>query len=273
MTQAAPLPSAPVVNLGSNIVLQPPLSRCGRGPGLIILRPSGFADCQQRNDSLDPEPLQKWAEESYAVVQITLDSQLSGDKTRVSELVTAGIDALVSLAECETEHKFGLLGRLCLIRYVLEAVAKPVITVYGSQKDYAPQFVDALRAVVTDTERIVATVSFDAWDITTEKAALLHISGKPSEITKCGNSTVYSYPETPSAGFITPGHADFKVSSSGVAHTRSLSFIKKQLNGPYFDLEKIWEEHAYYEFGDRSVEKTMATMVQEPYVNHIPTVG
>jgi len=111
MTQAVPLCSAPVINLGADIVLQPPLSRCGRGPGLIILRPSGLADYQKENDSLDPEPLQKWAEESYAVVQISLDLQSSGDKTRVSGLVTAGIDALVSLAECETKDKFGLLGR------------------------------------------------------------------------------------------------------------------------------------------------------------------
>jgi carboxymethylenebutenolidase len=44
------------------------------------------------------------------------------------------------------------------------------------------------------------------------------------------------------------------------------------MGGPFFDLEKIWEEHAFYEFGDRSVEKTMGTMVQEPYVNHVPTV-
>lgn len=111
MTQAAPLPSALGISLGSDIVLQPPLSRCGHGPGFIVLRPSGFADCQKKNDSLDPEPLQKWAEESYAVVQITLDSQSSGDKARVSELVKAAIDALVSLAECELKDKFGLLGR------------------------------------------------------------------------------------------------------------------------------------------------------------------
>jgi carboxymethylenebutenolidase len=42
---------------------------------------------------------------------------------------------------------------------------------------------------------------------------------------------------------------------------------------PYFDLEDIWEEHTYYEFADRSVEHTMSTMVQEPYVNHVPTVS
>lgn len=115
MTQAASLPSAPVINLGADIVLQPPLSRCGRGPGLIILRPSSFADYQKENDSLDPEPLQKWAEESYAVVQASLDLQSSGDEAHVSGLVKAGIDALVSLAECETKDKFALLGRTVLI--------------------------------------------------------------------------------------------------------------------------------------------------------------
>jgi carboxymethylenebutenolidase len=45
------------------------------------------------------------------------------------------------------------------------------------------------------------------------------------------------------------------------------------MGGPYFDLEEIWEEHTYYEFADRSVEHTMSTMVQEPYVNHVPTVS
>jgi carboxymethylenebutenolidase len=69
-----------------------------------------------------------------------------------------------------------------------------------------------------------------------------------------------------------PGHPDFKMSKAGVAHTRSVAFIKKHLGGPFFDLEKIWDEHTYFEFEDRSVEKTMATMVQEPYVNHVPSV-
>lgn len=145
-------------------------------------------------------------------------------------------------------------------------------TVYGSQQDYAPQFVEILQNIAIANERVVATVYFDNWDITSEKAALVHSSGR-GDIAKRDNQNVYSYPEAPSAGFIVPGHVDFKASSAGVAHSRSVSFLKKHLDGPYFDLEKIWEEHAFYEFGDRSVEKTMATMVQEPYVNHIPTVS
>jgi carboxymethylenebutenolidase len=34
----------------------------------------------------------------------------------------------------------------------------------------------------------------------------------------------------------------------------------------------VWDEHCRYEFGERNVDKTMATMVAEPYVNHIPTM-
>ncbi|KAF8865638.1 hypothetical protein BDZ45DRAFT_701194 [Acephala macrosclerotiorum] len=34
----------------------------------------------------------------------------------------------------------------------------------------------------------------------------------------------------------------------------------------------IWDEHTFFEFENRSVEHTMATMVDEPYVNHIPTI-
>ncbi len=42
--------------------------------------------------------------------------------------------------------------------------------------------------------------------------------------------------------------------------------------GPRFDLSKIWDEHTLYEFGTRDVAATMATMVAEPYVNHVPTM-
>lgn len=83
---------------------------------------------------------------------------------------------------------------------------------------------------------------------------------------------VYTYSDVASPDFVIPGHSSFRMSTAGVAHTRSLTFLKQHLHGPYFDLEQIWNEHTYYEFGDRSVEKTMATMVQEPYVNHVPTV-
>lgn len=143
--------------------------------------------------------------------------------------------------------------------------------VYGSKTDYASQFELALNEALANIKKPIALICFDIWDITST-AQLVHVSGsvKPPQRE---NQTYYQYTDVSSAGFMIPGHSDFKYSTAGVSHTRSLAFLKKHLCGPYFDLEKIWEEHTYFEFGDRSVEKTMATMVQEPYVNHIPTVS
>ncbi|RHZ62584.1 uncharacterized protein CDV56_109072 [Aspergillus thermomutatus] len=245
------LPYAPRVELDPRVVLQPPLSRCGHGPGLILIRPSHFAECQEKNKSLDPEPLQKWAEESYAIVQISVDAESSGDEACVLDFVKTAIERLISLPECDKKDQFGLL-------------------LYGSPADYAPGFVKILDAIVA--ARVAAVVYFGIWDTLAEIPALVHAPGASNGIQETDSRTVYSYPDVSSAGFIVPGHADFKYSTAGVAHTRSLSFLKKHLDGPYFNLEKIWEEHTYYEFGDRSVEKTMATMVQEPYVNHVPTM-
>ncbi len=41
---------------------------------------------------------------------------------------------------------------------------------------------------------------------------------------------------------------------------------------PDYDLAALWEAHIRYEFETRDVDATMATMVAEPYVNHIPTM-
>lgn len=38
------------------------------------------------------------------------------------------------------------------------------------------------------------------------------------------------------------------------------------------DLVALWEEHCRHEFATRDVDATMATMVDEPYVNHVPTM-
>jgi carboxymethylenebutenolidase len=38
------------------------------------------------------------------------------------------------------------------------------------------------------------------------------------------------------------------------------------------DIVALWEQHCRCEFETRDVDATMATMVSEPYVNHIPTM-
>ena len=56
-----------------------------------------------------------------------------------------------------------------------------------------------------------------------------------------------------------------------MAHQRSLTALKRQI-GPEYDLAALLDKHCEYEFATRDVAATMATMVAEPYVNHIPTM-
>lgn len=104
---------------------------------------------------------------------------------------------------------------------------------------------------------------------------LLHLADPASNgrgLERADGLTKYWYPSAKSYRFAVPFQDDFHYAMEAVSHTRSLTFLKPLIGGPYFDLETIWDEHTYYEFEDRSVERTMSTMVQEPYVNHVPTV-
>ncbi|KAL4798385.1 hypothetical protein BDV19DRAFT_21183 [Aspergillus venezuelensis] len=248
----ASLPCAPLVQVRDNVVLQPPLSRCGKGPGLVLIRPAAYAEYQANNDTLDPEPIQKWAEESFAVAQVSLDAEASKDEASLSDLVGAATETLGSLAECHKKDRFGVL-------------------VYGSTSEYAAEFGGLLQNVLSASGKFAAGIYFDTF-AQSKIPGLFHLDVTKSVIQESDVLKVYSYPEVSSSAFIIPGHADFNYSSACVVHTRSITFLKKLLGGPYFDLERIWDEHTYYEFANRSVEHTMATMVQEPYVNHVPTL-
>jgi hypothetical protein len=41
---------------------------------------------------------------------------------------------------------------------------------------------------------------------------------------------------------------------------------------PDHDLEALWAEHCRHEFETRDVDATMATMVPDPYVNHVESM-
>ena len=59
--------------------------------------------------------------------------------------------------------------------------------------------------------------------------------------------------------------------SAMVAHSRTIALLRRAI-GPTYDLESLWEHHLHHEFTGRDTAATMATMVAEPYVNHIPTM-
>ena len=82
--------------------------------------------------------------------------------------------------------------------------------------------------------------------------------------------TLQVYPGTDHA-FARRGGDHYHRPSALMAHERSIATLKAAI-GPHFDLSALWDKHCEYEFGTRNVDDTMATMVAEPYVNHIPTM-
>jgi len=84
------------------------------------------------------------------------------------------------------------------------------------------------------------------------------------------NVTLHVYPGVDHA-FARNGGEHYHRPSALMAHERSIAALKAAI-GPHYDLSALWDRHCEYEFGSRNVDHTMATMVPEPYVNHIPTM-
>jgi carboxymethylenebutenolidase len=80
----------------------------------------------------------------------------------------------------------------------------------------------------------------------------------------------YVYPGVDHA-FARPAGHHYHKPSALLAHERSIAALRRSI-GPDYNLSDLWEEHIRHEFDTRDVPATMATMVPEPYVNHIPTM-
>ncbi|KAK9482105.1 hypothetical protein V1527DRAFT_522261 [Lipomyces starkeyi] len=214
----AHLPSAPVSELAHNAVLQPPLSRRGHGPGLVIIIPETHCDiCHAK----------------FAIFRVVSAEPLHSNIWDIGQALELVVATFKSLLECDVKDKFAC-----------------------SKFDFPAPFAEGLHAAIASNHNIITYVAFGDWEISS-KPGLLHLAGR-NATPKIENLTIqYTYAEAVSPRFIMPGHNDFR---------------KKYLQGPYFDLEAIWDEHTYFEFEKRSVHSTMGTMVQEPYVNHIPTM-
>lgn len=246
------------------MILQPPLSRRGKGPGLILVL-DHYALIAKSEKHLDPPPLQKWAEEGFCVVQVLVPGKVEdGGEFPLQR----ALDVLKGCEGCEFGNGVGVISYISRLPYYVEE---------------AVCLTPDIKALVSYGGRKVTTLNESVASIPPQ---LVHIAGPdvprresisiapdlarapPSGIVKS-----YRYEDAKKdSGWILPSDEDYHKRSAGIAHTRSLMFLKPLLNGPFFDLEAVWDEHCKFEFAERDVEKTMATMVDQPYVNHIPTL-
>ncbi|KAL8836233.1 MAG: hypothetical protein Q9170_003010 [Blastenia crenularia] len=95
----------------------------------------------------------------------------------------------------------------------------------------------------------------------------IHLAGSQPEAPKFHS---YSYPHA-EPGFAEHDLDQFDKVSAGLAWSRSLELVRKGFEVEV-DLERIWEDHSRLEFVTKDAAATMKTMVNEPYVNHVPTM-
>jgi carboxymethylenebutenolidase len=111
---------------------------------------------------------------------------------------------------------------------------------------------------------------------------LLHFAGNdryvpPSAIAKIRKRLAklaefesHVYPGADHA-FNCPERASYDRAASSIAYTRTIGFLRRHI-GPRYDLEALWDLHTKHEFEERDVAATMKTMVDHPFLNHIPTM-
>lgn len=98
-------PNAPPQRISPHLTLQPPLTRRGHGPGLILVL-DHYASVEQSENNLDPPPLVKWAEEGFAVAQVMVPGKV--DEGGEFPLERA-IEVLRACKECDAKEGFGLI--------------------------------------------------------------------------------------------------------------------------------------------------------------------
>jgi len=88
--------------------------------------------------------------------------------------------------------------------------------------------------------------------------------------------TIYDYPGRGHA-FGRPGGESYHPADAELANLRTLEFLTRSLSGAGLEaarksLSEKWDEHVKYEFATRHTEDTLATMVPDSYVNHVPVM-
>jgi carboxymethylenebutenolidase len=246
----------------------------GSGPGIVLLQEIFGINAYMR-DVAD-----YYAEEGYVVLapdlfwrlepglelnEAQLDKAFSlyqqFDFAKAVADIGATVAALHARPECV--GKIGALG-FCLggaLAYLAAAHAGVdcAVAYYGvgieQRLDLAPRIACPLALHFASEDKYVP------------QAAREQISAAFADRT---DVEIYVYPGVDHA-FARPGGHAYDKPAALMAHSRSIALFRRVM-GPHYDLSALWERHTFYEFGKRDVDATMATMVPEPYVNHIPTM-
>jgi carboxymethylenebutenolidase len=121
-----------------------------------------------------------------------------------------------------------------------------------------------------------------------QRPLLLHVAGKDQFCSSEAQAkihaaldanpliTIHDYPGQDHA-FARRGGKHFNAAAAELANLRSVEFFVRHLIGARQELSgqelsDLWDEHVKHEFATRNTEDTLATMVEDAYVNHVPVM-
>ncbi|KAL1311523.1 hypothetical protein AAFC00_001644 [Neodothiora populina] len=187
----------------------------------------------------DPFTIQQWKSEGFDVQYLPFDGDL---KVFKNQLMHIGDDLEIG------EH-------YALIAYESAATA-------------------ALDACIKPHHHMVALIAYYPTTVPAPKVTfpqqmelLIHLAGTQGFGSAHRN---YIYPDT-EVGFAESDLDEYERVSANLAWSRTLATIRKAFRIDV-DLEPLWDEYLGSEFERRDAVRALSTMVEEPCVNHVPTL-
>ena len=221
------------------------LPEAGSGPGIVLLYEPGVDDGARQVADL-------YAAEGYVV--------LWPEALGAEDDAAAATAALRGRGECT-----GKVAALGFGRGGVSALRAAAKNRVECAVCYHPAGLEAALGLGSMTRG--AVLHFAENDPTVSAAARARVN---EAFAACPDVAVHVYPGT-ARGFEHKGGVNYDRTAAGLAHSRSIALLRRAI-GPHYDLEALWEAHTRYEFETRDVGATMATMVGDPYVNHVPVM-
>ncbi len=149
-------------------------------------------------------------------------------------------------------------------------LACPLMLHFGGLDKYSPpEVIEQIRGVLGAESNGQATRS-----PAPQEQALHSVAPRRSQLEswlagKIAGPTIHVYPNSDHA-FARRTGPHYDPAAAELANLRTLELFVRTLVVKPYSLEDIWAEHINHEFSTRSTEATLATMVEDAYVNHIP---
>ncbi|KAI9712323.1 MAG: hypothetical protein M1820_001536 [Bogoriella megaspora] len=222
----------------------------------------------------DEVTLQHWRDEGFDVEYLPLENE-GGPKAYVERLKT--LHNGLGVGDYYGIVAYGDAAALCL-----EAHIKPNNTKLCALVAYYPSSIPAPQTHYPQSMSVLVHLTVGEEIGVNRNPEVLGIQGKRRTVRKrvdpgsgAGGELnlgykAYTY-EDVEAGFAEHDLDEYDKVAARLAWSRSLAAVRKGFRIEV-DLESVWDHHTDLEFKTKDAEKTLATMVPNPYVNHVPTL-